>query len=490
MFVTGKPTRTITWNTAEDLFISDCLFQELKACVDISGSSVNNHLLSIRKTTFFKCSPTYSLVGINSKVISYDFQFLCTASCESESSAEIFNILTPVQMKFSNIDYFSVANTKTPNSPFKFLFSPNSGYYPKFLKNSNFSQCKQTAKKGNRGANGILFSQGNIEISFCNFENNEAKSQIICLCPYNEKGDSILYTNFIKNAITDDENLALVYFHNDSTKFGNFQYVYYRIIYPSNTRLYYNGNADLRSLPTVTSITFFGNEYCHADISYNLITPDITPMNSPYSTPINSPEITPMNSPEITPIDSPYSTPINSLEFTPMNSPYSTQSNSDQSEYTTSDIDVDNSTPNDVSSSSYYSYESSLSDDNDSSNRGTFDETSIESSVSSFNNNADDGDANPNESQNNNSVIGIIIGCVIGAVIIIIVIVIFIIYRYRSLGGSKELSDTSSFELTETTLEMDPGTDLNETVTLYSSSYLNDESDPFNCDFEEAFYIY
>ena len=536
--VTGKQTKTVQWSKNQDLHIYNCLFEEVKQCISLS-KTLNNVLLSINQTTFYKCVPSPSdgaLIKFEMLRVSYSFQFICVSECGQQSdqiSYQLFR-MAPVSESaiFASINYFSACNTITSRVSFNFAYNLNTDYSKKTMKNSNFSECNQ-AKDNNRYICGIFCSQHAIYMSFCNFENNHAYYQTVILNPQHQYYDEISNTNFIYNTISGGDS-ALIYVNNNNNVLLDQLYIINGGASPSH--IYYQAGNDKTTLSTTEAnipITFYQTEHCEAAISYNFRTPDITPNESPLSTPNNTPNYTPNESPYNTPFSTPcitpnYSpyitpneTPILTLDYTPIFTPNDTPSNTEEhttesdSSISSSNEDYNNPTNSETSESltksetlssleltSTESEKESTTEGASSNSETTFiDETSTttshyivtseetsDSTISSNNNEAIDGSVDPNKSTGSN--LGVILGCVIGVLVVIIVlIVVIILYRRHKSHESTASSCSSSVEFpVETTVEFSATNDNMDTITLYSTA-LVDESDPFDNDFEE-FYIH
>ena len=132
--------------------------------------------------------------------ISYDIQFICISSCTESSTHSLINIFNQPNPIQSTSNYFSVSETQTQRTNFRFTFGQKSSTANSLL-NSNFSHCTQANDISNEQFHGIVFFQYYSILKYCNFEHNSAYSQILTFNPQTGTADILETTNFIYNTV-------------------------------------------------------------------------------------------------------------------------------------------------------------------------------------------------------------------------------------------------------------------------------------------------
>ena len=251
---------------------------------------------------------------------------------------------------------------------------------------------------------------------------------------------------------------------------------------------------------TTYELTHYGTRACRADNPYPLrsatfaptptaeqtpyttpyITPLETPVTTPLTTPLTTPYVTPFETPITTPLTTPFSTPL----ITPLTTPFATSSSLPSEIIQPSDIPSDNQEPTSIIETSEESSEWESTSTIETSEESSEWESSNANSPS--NNNADDGEVNP-EKESSNSTLFIIIGCVAAALVIIICIIVFIILKKKR-NQESNCEESSNIDMNiesviSTTASTLDNQNVYETVTLFATE--ENDSDPFVDDFEE-----
>ena len=267
--------------------------------------------------------------------------------------------------------------------------------------------------------------------------------------------------------------------------------LYYGSIYAENGIWLFDGNGYTYSIgsPITTSyssfqlIHFQTRDLCFAVFPYDYpdATPFITPIDTPYTTPLTTPYTTPFNTPFNTPqITTPLSTPFSTPLSTPMITPQSTTNPLIPSEPSEPSESLESS---DASESIERSETFELSDSSETSELSEIDSESSSFSSSNNEENADNDKVQPTPESNNNSLL-LIIGVCIGVLVAIIILVIIIIVLRRRKNEEESTASSVEMEVDETIHLKSTTSDPMTTVSLFSTSVV-DDSDPFANDFEE-----
>ena len=236
------------------------------------------------------------------------------------------------------------------------------------------------------------------------------------------------------------------------------------------------------------------------------ITLNLTPFYTPIVSPYNSPEITPILTPLSTPLSSPYNSPETTTNFSQLFTPHTTPnytetiSSSDMSIFSELDSESDSSLYNNSNSDTYFSSNGdssiynnnscsdvSFSNHNSEGESDTFADDQSEEEKGTSVNNSDGAQAGDIEdASSSNTTLYIIIAFICVILIVIAALIILIIIRKRihheQLSASISTESDGLSEILTSTAIQD-----NVTVDLFTSN-INEESDPFNNDFEEIYF--
>ena len=104
-------------------------------------------------------------------------------------------------------------------------------------------------------------------------------------------------------------------------------------------------------------------------------------------------------------------------------------------------------------------------------------------------NNADDGDVKPTTKTSNNGLIFGIVGAIVGVIVILaIIIVVILIKRRRNNESTAEYSNSQEAQEEPVVLSTTEDVDAKTVDNPLWTSDLMDDTDVFNCDFEENEY--
>ena len=510
-------------------------------CKVYQGAAIFNNGCSLVFNVNFMCvsdctaEKSGALIFSSSNVQDEDhtFKYLSSSSCTSS-----FNVMDFVASKISTqkieFVYSNMSKcvaTQSNDYPNVFMFKN----YEKHFTYNTFS--------ANQGSSYLLFFQNDISsqdhIDYCNFISNTPINGIIVA-----DSGCTLYINYcvvqgIGNGqyVCDANSGGSIYFNNCIVDNDEKLYYYF-------DRNHFNSqNVTLLMNDAHYYFSYYSTHNCIAEIPYPRMTatPFETPYNTPFETPFETPVSTPYDTPEYTPFETPFKTPIETLfntpfdtpEHTPFDTPESTlietpietaertlfetpyktpfqtlsHTQDQTTEYTTfitpkqtipqtdnptpyqsdfsteEDTNIKSSEESDIHTQQTSSYEQSEPHIERSSAeiQSSFEESS--SILMDGPNNAGGETIHNNKSNGSGSIIYIIIGVIAAILIIIAVIIIILIRRKRK--DTLDQSESSDIEMYEETFSITKDK-MPETITLFTTNSILDESDPFNQDFLEG----